>query len=207
MTASTLLMALHSCTDCFGVALQDQVAGEAVSRIEVFSDGRGLSNTLIGRVESLLPSSRWASLKGLAVCTGPGGFTGTRLSVVMARTLAQQLNCPLLGVSSFALMAARLNRSLAEEHQHQPFWITQVLPRRGVVAGCYRLHADQVEEISTPHLLSQGQVVSPSLEAQTDPARDVERLLLELRFSQARAEALPWAAVLPIYPTSPVGAV
>ena len=100
MTASPLLMALHSCTDCFGVALQDQVAGEAVSRVEVFRDGRGLSNTLIGRVESLLPSSRWASLEGLAVSTGPGGFTGTRLSVVMARTLAQQLNCPLLGVSS-----------------------------------------------------------------------------------------------------------
>ena len=207
MTASPLLMALHSCTDCFGVALQDQDAGETVSRVEVFRDGRGLSNTLIDRVESLLPSSRWASLQGLAVSTGPGGFTGTRLSVVMARTLAQQLNCPLLGVSSFALMAARLHCVLADEHRRQPFWITQVLPRRGVVAGCYRVHADLVEEITVPHLLPQEQVVSPSLEAHADPARDVERLLLELRFSLARAEALPWASVLPIYPTSPVGTV
>ena len=207
MTASPLLMALHSSTDCLGVALQDQVAGEAVSRVDVFRDGRDLSNTLIDRVESMLPSSRWTSLQGLAVSTGPGGFTGTRLSVVMARTLAQQLNCPLLGVSSFALMAPRLNRSLAEEHQHQPFWITQVLPRRGVVAGCYRLHADQVEEITIPHLLPQGRVVSPALEAQADPATDVERLLLELRSAKARAEALPWASVLPIYPTSPVGTV
>ena len=49
----------------------------------------------------------------------------------MARTLAQQLDCPLLGVSSYALMAPRLERQLPQAMQREPFWITQELPRRG----------------------------------------------------------------------------
>ena len=201
------VLALHSSTETLGIALVGAEAPLQEARVLCRSLGRALTNELVISLQQLLPADQWTGIRRLAVATGPGGFTGTRLTVVLARTLAQQLGAPLHGVSSFALMAARLNRSLAEEHQQQPFWITQVLPRRGVVAGCYRLHADQVEEISTPHLLPQGQVVSPSVEAQADPARDVERLLLELRFSQGRAEPLPWASVLPIYPTSPVGAV
>ena len=198
---------MHSCTDRFGVALQDPEAEGGISRIAVFEDGRRLSNTLISRVESLLPASRWSMLQGLAVSTGPGGYTGTRLSVVLARTLAQQLKCPLLGMSSFALMAARLHRTLAEEQRHRPFWITQDLSRRGVVGGCYRMHADQVEEIVVPRLLKQGQTVSPALDALDDPETDVERLLEELHRAHARAASMPWVSVLPIYPTSPVGTV
>ena len=40
----------------------------------------------------------------------------------MARTLAQQLGVPLIGVSSFALMAARLCGSLPDPSDR--FWIT-----------------------------------------------------------------------------------
>jgi tRNA threonylcarbamoyl adenosine modification protein YeaZ len=42
----------------------------------------------------------------VAVAKGPGGFTGTRIGVVTARTLAQQLQVPLFGISSLAAMAA-----------------------------------------------------------------------------------------------------
>ena len=206
MTSAPLLLAMHSCTDRFGLALQDPQAKVSGSLVRVFDDGRGLSNTLINRVCAVLPASRWSSLQGLAVSTGPGGFTGTRLSVVMARTLAQQLDCPLLGVSSYALMAARLHRSLPSEQQNAPFWITQELPRRGTVGGCYRFKADgQVEELSVAHLLPAGQSVEPAVEAIPDVAADVERLLLELGSAIERDADLPWASVLPIYPTSPVG--
>jgi tRNA threonylcarbamoyl adenosine modification protein YeaZ len=47
----------------------------------------------------------WADFDLLAVAKGPGGFTGTRIGVVMARTLAQQLEIPLYGVSSLAAIA------------------------------------------------------------------------------------------------------
>ena len=149
MTAPPLLLALHSCSDCFGMALAGSPAGQ--QRLVHHPDGRGLSNSLISRVqELLLPQERWPQLQGLAVATGPGGFTGTRLTVVMARTLAQQLVCPLLGVSSYALMAPRLERQLPLRMQAQPFWITQELPRRGTVVGCYKITSGRAAELSLP---------------------------------------------------------
>ena len=105
MSAPSLLLALHSSTERFGVAVLDPSVGE-LPQPAVFDDGRGLSNTLLKRVESVLPAPRWPGLQGLAVATGPGGFTGTRLTVVMARTLAQQLRVPLVGVSSFTFLLA-----------------------------------------------------------------------------------------------------
>ena len=84
--------------------------------------------------------------------------------------------------------------------------MTQALPRRGTVGGCYRFKTDgQVEERSVPHLLPAGQSVQPAVEAIPDVAADVERLLLELNWAIERDADLPWASVLPIYPTSPVG--
>ena len=207
MTALPLLLALHSCSDSFGMALLDPEQPGAEPLVQVHPDGRGLSNSLIARVQALLPPGRWPQLQGLAVATGPGGFTGTRLTVVMARTLAQQLDCPLLGVSSYALMAPRLERQLPQSMQGQPFWITQYLPRRGLVGGRYQISADQVQELSLPTLLPQGASPQPAVEAQLDVAEDVARLLQLLQRRHRAGAAMPWAEVLPIYPTSPVGQV
>ena len=207
MTALPLLLALHSCSDCFGMALLDPQQPGAEPLVQVHPDGRGLSNSLISRVQALLPPERWPQLQGLAVATGPGGFTGTRLTVVMARTLAQQLDCPLLGVSSYALMAPRLEGQLPKAMQGEPFWITQELPRRGVVGGEYQITAGQVDELSLPTLLPQGASPQPTVEVQLDVEADVAQLLKLLQRSHAAGAAMPWAEVLPIYPTSPVGQV
>ncbi|BEV35233.1 tRNA (adenosine(37)-N6)-threonylcarbamoyltransferase complex dimerization subunit type 1 TsaB [Synechococcus sp. M16CYN] len=205
MSETPVLMALHSSTEHFGVAVQDPESVADIQRVAVFNDGRGLSNTLITRVNTILPCERWSALKGLAVATGPGGFTGTRLSVVMARTLAEQLNCPLLGVSSFALMAARLHHRLPADQQGQRFWIARQLSRRGLVAGFYAFDEDDVEEIEAPHLVIEGRRISPVVQAAEDVAADVFRLLELLRQSQTRGQILTWSSVLPIYPFSPVG--
>ena len=199
------LLALHSSSERFGVAVLDSRAADGV-RWAVFDDGRALSNTLLKRVESVLPSAQWAGLRGLAVATGPGGFTGTRLTVVMARTLAQQLECPLLGVSSYALMAARLVKRLSDPGAR--FWITRELPRRGVVAGAYQQLNSRMEELEPPHLLKPGRGLGPMvLEAEDDVEADVTHLLKLLQVALVDGESCPWQSVLPIYPTSPVGVV
>ena len=125
----------------------------------------------------------------------------------MARTLAQQLGCPLLGVSSYALMAPRLVKQLPGSMQEQPFWITQELPRRGVVGGQYQISSGRVHELSLPALLPEGSSPQPALVAELDVAEDVTRLLQLLQRSHTAGAALPWPTVLPIYPTSPVGTV
>ena len=48
---------------------------------------------------------QWTDLEWIAVLKGPGSFTGTRIGVVTARTLAQQLNIPLFGFSNLAIAA------------------------------------------------------------------------------------------------------
>lgn len=204
------LLALHSSTDTLGLALQGPYAlGQEPPKpqLAAFPLGRALSNQLLACVEELLPASRWPQLGRLAVATGPGGFTGTRLTVVLARTLAQQLGLPLDGVSSFQLIARRLLAAGTVPDQ-EPFWLVQELPRRGLVAGRYRADAGLpggVAELSAPRLYGADQ----QFEGGSQPAvplvpDDAAELLAISRARQAAALAAPWATVVPLYPTSPV---
>ena len=206
---SRWLLALHSSSETLGLAVCD--AENPAEGIRTLSRpmGRQLTNGLIPAVEELLPQAEWASIGRLAVSTGPGGFTGTRLTVVMARTLAQQLGCPLHGESSFALMAPRLSVALPSSQALEPFSIVQILPRRGRVAGRYRLLSGSVpvEELESPRLLREDENPSPALTMELDVESDVQHLLARCCQWEQEATPGPWEPVLPIYPTSPVGPV
>ena len=64
---------------------------------------------LIPSIDELLQSTGWKKddLDLIVVGVGPGSFTGIRIGVVTARTLAQALNLPLVGVSLFDCYAER----------------------------------------------------------------------------------------------------
>ena len=206
---SRWLLALHSSSEILGLAVYDAEDPAGGTRILCRPMGRQLTNGLIPAVEELLPQEEWTSIVRLAVCTGPGGFTGTRLTVVMARTLAQQLGCPLHGESSFALMAPRLSVALPASQVLEPFSIVQTLPRRGRVAGRYRLISGSVpaQELEPPRLLREDEDPSPALTMELDVASDVQHLLERCCHWEQEATPGPWEPVLPIYPTSPVGPV
>ena len=83
-----------------------------------------------------------------------------------------------------------------------------LLPRRGLVAGCYRVLEGRVNELEPPHLIEPGRVLAgPALDAQEEVEADVVGLLELLRVAVERGASCPWQTVLPIYPTSPVGTV
>jgi tRNA threonylcarbamoyl adenosine modification protein YeaZ len=206
MSGSSLLLALHSSSETFALAVQP-LAGDHPPQVGSFPLGRRLSNDLLVCVEELLPADQWRRIGRLVVATGPGGFTGTRLTVVFARTLAQQLAIPLHGYSSFLLMAHRLvapGQAMAEVPR---FWLIQELPRRGVVAGCYGSDpAGHLVELEPPRLFrgGDGLPAEPRHPAVVDAEADVLQLL---QLGQRAAAALlpgPWQPVLPLYPTSPV---
>ena len=44
----------------------------------------------------------------ISVSIGPANFNASRQIVVLARTLSQQINCPIYSFSSFELMAKRI---------------------------------------------------------------------------------------------------
>ncbi len=218
------LLALHSSSDTLGVGLsrlgpvplksglQGGAEGPGAclepERLAAFPLGRSLSNQLLECVESVLPAADWSRLRRLSVATGPGGFTGTRLTVVLARTLAQQLALPLDGVSSFQLIARRLWQASLDP---TPFWLVQSLPRRGVVAGRYAAEVGVpggIAELQAPRLYASGARFEGACHpAEPQLPEDVAQLLA---ISQARwggggaGLAAPWEPVLPLYPTSPV---
>jgi tRNA threonylcarbamoyl adenosine modification protein YeaZ len=198
------VLALHSSSEVLGVGIRwlDGPSGlEGSTLVRAFPIGRDLSNQLFSCIEQLLPAEQWPQLSRLAVATGPGGFTGTRLTVVLARTLAQQLQLPLDGVGSFLLVARRLGIE-------KPTWLVQELPRRGVVAGLYAPEGlgRGIVELEEPRLFAPGTSLppGPQLSAAALLPDDVEQLL-QLSVQAAHLGlAAPWQPVLPSYPTSPV---
>lgn len=68
---------------------------------------RGQAERLIGLVEEVLSEARckWSDLEAIGVGTGPGNFTGIRISVSAARGLALGLSIPAVGVSQLEAFA------------------------------------------------------------------------------------------------------
>ena len=207
----SLLLALHSSSETLGVGLEPlSGADPAARRLASFPLGRALSNELFACVESLLPAADWPQLARLAVATGPGGFTGTRLTVVLARTLAQQLQLPLDGPSSFLLSARRLGRQ-GGLPAAGGFWLVQPLARHGLVAGLYGPDGSAMREWRAPRLYRSEEELRaaadlPQLAAEPRLPDDVAELLDFSREAAAAGAPAPWEPVLPLYPTSPVAA-
>jgi len=209
MSGPSLLLALHSSSETFALAVQ-ALTDDHPAQVASFPLGRRLSNELLACVEELLPADQWPRIGRLVVATGPGGFTGTRLTVVFARTLAQQLAIPLHGYSSFLLMAHRLAAPGQVMAEVPRFWLTQELPRRGVVAGCYGPAAPgglgELAELEPPRLFRAGDGLpaEPRQPAVVDPEADALQLLQLGQRAAAAQLPGPWQPVLPLYPTSPV---
>ena len=104
LNSSQYAIALHTSTPQLGITVNNY-AGD--SRVGIWDLGRGLSSRLHQYLQEILLPQTWQDIQFIAVAKGPGGFTGTRVGVVTARTIAQQLNIPLFGISNLAAVAAR----------------------------------------------------------------------------------------------------
>jgi tRNA threonylcarbamoyl adenosine modification protein YeaZ len=98
----THALAIHTSSPDLGLALQS-LGGDL--RYQVWALGRDVSNLMHQKLSEFLCPQTCQDLAWVAVAIGPGGFTGTRIGVVAARTLAQQLDIPLFGISSLAVVA------------------------------------------------------------------------------------------------------
>ncbi|MEB3265300.1 MAG: tRNA (adenosine(37)-N6)-threonylcarbamoyltransferase complex dimerization subunit type 1 TsaB [Cyanobacteriota bacterium] len=210
-----VVLALHSSGEALGLGLQPLRHG-AERQLAHHPLGRALSNGLLSCLEALLPAVHWPRIARLAVATGPGGFTSTRLTVVLARTLAQQLKVPLHGPSSFLLVARRLlvGGGLEVAEATAGFWVVQELPRRGLVAGLYGLEGGAMVERLVPRLVADHSALETLAPAATPVHSgavvlpdDVDQLLEWALEAEAAGLPGPWGPVLPLYPTSPVEVV
>jgi tRNA threonylcarbamoyl adenosine modification protein YeaZ len=95
-------LALHTSSPALGLAISTNLDDV---RCQTWDLGRETSNYLHPYLLDFLTPQTWQDLDWIAVANGPGGFTGTRLAVVTARTLGQQLQLPVLTISSLAAIA------------------------------------------------------------------------------------------------------
>jgi len=61
--------------------------------------GRELSVQLHDCLSLFVGDILWSDFSYIAIATGIGSFTGTRIGVVVARTLGEQLNIPVYGIN------------------------------------------------------------------------------------------------------------
>ena len=100
-----MLLAIDTATSWASIALHDgamvrgECTWEAVNRHTV---------TLLPRVDQMLAAADIApaDLTALAVCEGPGSYTGVRIGVSVAKGLAVTLGVPLIGVPTLDILVA-----------------------------------------------------------------------------------------------------
>jgi tRNA threonylcarbamoyladenosine biosynthesis protein TsaB len=85
-------------------------SGPRVLSIRLLDESRRHARDLAPAVQDLLHEQGWrpASITGVIVSRGPGSYTGLRVGLVSAKTLAYATGCLLLGVETFAAIARQV---------------------------------------------------------------------------------------------------
>jgi tRNA threonylcarbamoyl adenosine modification protein YeaZ len=178
-------------------------------RCQTWPLGREVSNYLHSTLIDFMPPQTWADLAFLAVAKGPGSFTGTRLGVVTARTLAQQLDLPLFAVSTLAALAWNAAKSDASTDI-----AVQMLAQRGEIYGAIYSTGNSPMTTLLPDTVMSLQQWQQLLESWNRPYRLVwaeaelgatAASVLELAYQDWQLGQRPhWSAALPFYGQSPV---
>ena len=93
-----------------------------------------------------------ADLDAVAVSTGPGNFTGLRIGLATAKTLAWSLKCPLVPVPTLEVLAAQA------PFQPHPVGVIMDAKRGEVFWGLFRCPEDQPEMLEGPLRLPVGEL-------------------------------------------------
>ncbi len=200
--------AIHTSSPDLGFAIALNMSD---CRHSVWELGRDLATHLHFYLAEFLLPQTWSDLAFLAVARGPGSFTGTRLGVVTARTLAQQLNIPLFGVSTLAAIAWAERANIPAGQAIA----VQMRAQRGKVFGAIyqpgetSLKTILPDTVMSParwqQTLEQEQIPLHLLEAEASLGYTTPSLL-DLAYQRWRQGQRPlWRETLPFYGQHPVG--
>jgi tRNA threonylcarbamoyladenosine biosynthesis protein TsaB len=91
-------------TGSLAICAGDRLVGEAR-----LPEGSRSAQSLAPAIQSLLANHAWAigSLQLIAVVQGPGSFTGLRVGVATAKTLAYALGSEVIGIDTLEVLAAQ----------------------------------------------------------------------------------------------------
>jgi tRNA threonylcarbamoyl adenosine modification protein YeaZ len=197
-------LALHTSSSQLGLSLSN-FAGD--SRTQTWNLDRELSTYLHQYLVEFIKPQTWQDIEFIAVAKGPGSFTSTRIGVVTARTLAQQLEIPLFAISTLAGLAwAKRDRSSSNE----TIALQMDATRGQLYVGIYQLSAQTSgliaylpDTVMTPEAwqqtLEKSETPYKLIVAPTELGTTADSLL-ELAYQdwQARKRS-HWSEALPFY--------
>ncbi|AQS54386.1 tRNA threonylcarbamoyladenosine biosynthesis protein TsaB [Jeotgalibaca dankookensis] len=134
------ILAIESSNQTMSVATLD----EGLLVAEYTTNGNLQHSTqLMPAIEHILNGSNWqpSNLDRIVVTKGPGSYTGIRIGVTIAKTMAWSLNKPLIAVSSLKLIASNAS-----------YFQGLIVPlidarRKNVYAGVYRVEDTVLTEV------------------------------------------------------------
>ena len=127
------------------------VRGRTVLAARVEDMAKGQAERLMPLLEEVLAEAGlgWHDLDALGVGTGPGNFTGVRISVAAARGLALGLGIPAVGVSVFEALAQDAPRPVAvalDARRDEAY--AQLFPATGAEAPTLTPAADLADKLA-----------------------------------------------------------
>ena len=205
---STLV--IHSSDNSFGFGYRKNNKLES-DKFCIKKFDNDLCNNLIVEFNKFISKENLKKVKKISVSIGPANFNASRLIVVLARTISQQINCPLDSFSSFELMAKRIASKNNIFTKKQSFWIYKKLKRKGFIAGKYEICNDEennsdliIKEKVTPKVVKELENKEIFFEANYNDEEDLKELLDLANKNLLNTNVNSWENVLPLYPISPI---
>ena len=100
-------LVIHSTDNSFGFGYRKKNNLES-DELFIKKFDNDLCNNLINDLNDFISKENLKKVNKISVNIGPANFNASRLIVVLARTISQQINCPLDSFSSFEIMAKRI---------------------------------------------------------------------------------------------------
>ena len=203
-------LVIHSTDNSFGFGYRKNNNLES-DELFIKKFDNDLCNNLINDLNKFISKENLQKINKLSVSIGPANFNASRLIVVLARTISQQINCPLDSFSSFEIMAKRIASKNNIFTDKQSFWIYKKLKRKGFIAGKYEIGHNEpksidlvIRETVLPKVVKELESKELTFEANYDDKEDLKELLNLANKNLLNSNLDSWRKVLPLYPISPI---
>ena len=204
------ILVIHSTDNSFGFGYRKNDNLEH-DKLFIKKFDNDLCNNLINDFNEFISKENLQKVNKISVSIGPANFNASRLIVVLARTISQQINCPLDSFTSFEIMAKRIASKNNIFKNRQSFWIYKKLKRKGFIAGKYEVcHNEKtapdlvIRETILPKVVKEFESEELFLEANYDDKEDLKELLDLSNKNVSNKNVKSWEKVLPLYPISPI---
>ena len=203
-------LVIHSTDNSFGFGYRKDNNLES-DQLFMKKFDNDLCNNLVYDFNKFISKENLQKVNKISVTTGPANFNASRLIVVLARTISQQINCPLDSFSSFEIIAKRIASKNNIFTNKQSFWIYKKLKRDGFIAGKYEIdHNEQkkedlvIRETVVPKFIKECKSKELFFEANYEDKEDLKELLNLSNKNLLNTNLSSWQNVFPLYPISPI---